>query len=148
MSRYNKIFAGPWREAQPQAIEALASEDILPGAIVVMNGGKFALADAATRGKVWIAQDNYLTLKLVTDTWKAGDRVVAMEMLQEQFFHARVATGNDLAVGDGLAIGANGDLVKAAAGGYVVATAVEAYNNDTGEVQLVLVRPTSSYVAA
>lgn len=52
MARYNKIFAGPATQVTPQVAEAPASSAIMPGSIVVLTAGKFALAGAATVGKV------------------------------------------------------------------------------------------------
>lgn len=148
MARYNKIFAGPVSEALPQAVEAPASVAILPGSAVVLTSGEFAYATAATVGHVMIAQDNYLTQKSVETPWAEGDRAIALEVLQHQFYNARVATGNNLAKGDALTPGAAGVLVKASTADMVVAFSEETYNNNTGSVQLVRVRGASGYLTA
>lgn len=148
MSRYNKIYAGPYTEALPQTREGLASEDIIPGALVTFSAGEFSLADATTVGTVWVAQDNYLTLKTVDDVNKTGNTMIGMIMLQTQLFNCLVPTGQNLVVGDELTSDANGLLVKAAAGDRVFAMCEEDYNNDTGDSQLVHVRAVQGYIRA
>lgn len=149
MARYNKIFAGPVTQVTPQVAEAPASAAILPGSIVVLTAGKFALAGAATVGKVYIAQENYLTMGGVDDAYAVDDTTIGMELLDEQFFNARVATGTNLAIGAALVPGANGALVAAAAGSkQVVAFSEETYNNTSGSGQLVRVRAAKGYLTA
>lgn len=149
MARYNKIYAGPFTEAKPQVREALAAASTLPGCLVTINGaGKFALATAATVGKVFVAQDNYLTQKGVDTAWAADDTMIGMEILQEQLFNVRVATGNNVAVGDALTPAANGLLAKASTSDLVVAYAEEAYNNTSGDSQLVRARCATGYLTA
>lgn len=149
MARHNKIYAGPFTEATPQVREAKAAVDILPGCIVTLNGaGAFALATAATIGKVWVAQDNYLTGKGVDTVNETGDTMVGMEMLQAQFFNVRVATGNNVAIGSPLTPAANGLLALASTSDMVVAFAEEAYNNTSGTSQLVRARCATGYLTA
>lgn len=148
MARYNKIYAGPVTEVTPQVQEAPAAADTLPGCLVVLTAGEFALAGAATVGKVFIAQDNYLAMKGVDDVWEEGDTMIGMEMLDEQFFNARVATGNNVAKGAALTPAANGLLALASTADMVVAFAEEAYNNTSGESQLVRVRAAKGYLTA
>lgn len=144
MPRYNKIFAGPFTEATPQARELLAAAAIKPGRLVVISSGKFALAGATTIGKVWVAQDNYLAQKGVDDDWAQDSSMVALELLDEQFFNVRVATGNNVAIGSALTPAANGELAIASTSDLVVAYAEEAYNNTSGSGQLVRVRPATN----
>ena len=149
MARYNKIYAGPYTEAKPQVREALANAATLPGCLVTVNGaGEFALATAATVGKVWVAQDNYLTQKGTDDAWAAGNTMIGMEILQSQFFNFRVATGNNIAIGDALTPAAGGLLAKAALSDLVVAFAEEAYNNTSGTSQLVRARCATGFLTA
>lgn len=148
MPRYNKIYAGPVTETLPQVRELPAAVAILPGCIVVASAGTFALATAATAGKVYIAQDNYLAMQGVDTAYAAGDTCIGMEMLDEQFFNARVATGVNVTLDMPLAPGASGFLVAATAADRVVAFADEAYNNTSGASQLVRVRPANGYVTA
>ncbi|OAB82857.1 hypothetical protein A4G21_10195 [Brucella intermedia] len=149
MARYNKIFAGPFTEATPQVQEGIAAAATLPGLAVVLNGtGGFAIAGASTNEKVFIAQDNYLVLKGVDDPWAAGDRMIGMEMLDEQFFNVRVPTGTNVAKGAELTTNATGHFVLTAAGGRIIAIAEEAYNNTTGSDQLVRVRAAKGHLAA
>lgn len=147
MSRYNVIFAGPETALCPQAKEALATVAITPGRFVTLGASGFALAGAATEGKVYIAQDNYLTMKGVDDDWTVGHRAIGLELLDGHFFNARLATGQNVSEDTSLTIGANGELVAAGAGDYVIATAQEAYNNTSGTGQLIRVTPSKGYVA-
>lgn len=148
MARYNVIFAGPETALRPQAKEALATVAITPGRFLTLGASGFALAGAATEGKVYIAQDNYLTMKGTDDDWPSGARAVGLELLDGQFFNARLANGQNVAEDASLSIGANGELVAAGAGDYVVATAKEAYNNTSGSAQLIRVTPSKGYVAS
>lgn len=145
MARYHKIFAGPFTEATPQVQELPADAATLPGCAVVMTAGEFALASATTVGKIFVAQDNYLTMKGVDDAIPAGEVVIGMEMLDEQFFNVRVPTGTNVARGAALTTGAGGKWVLSAAGRQVYAYAEEAYNNNTGADQLVRVRAATGY---
>lgn len=149
MARYNKIFAGPATETKPQVQELpAAAAGIVPGNIIVMSSGEFANAGASTVGKVFIAQDNYLAMKGVDDAYDSGDTVIGMELLDEQFFNARVATGNNVTRGAALTPAANGELAIAALSDMVVAFAEEAYNNTSGSAQLVRVRAAKGYLTA
>ena len=149
MARYNKIFAGPVTQTTPQVTEAPAAADILPGSVLILTDGKFAPAGASATGKVYIAQDNYLTLGGVDETYAAGDVTIGMEMLDPQFFNARVASGINLSKGTALSPGADGTLVIAAAGSkMVVAFSDETFNNTTGSAQLVRVRAAKGYLTA
>lgn len=148
MPRYNKIYAGPYTENLPQTREGLAFEDITPGCLVTFDSGEFSLADASTVSPVWVAQDNYLTLKTVETVNETGNTMIGMIMLQQQLFNCLVPTGQNLSVGTELTSNANGQLVAAGVGDRVFAMSEEDYNNDTGESQLVHVRAVPGYVRA
>lgn len=141
MPRYNKIAAGPYTEATPQVQEAILNGAYLPGTFVIWSSGNFAQAGANSLLKVFLLQDNYLLMKGVDDAWTSGDRGVALELLDEQFYNARIATGNNLVKGSPLTTNATGRLVLATTGQRIVAFSEEAYNNNTGSDQLVRVRP-------
>lgn len=149
MARYNKIYAGPVSQVLPQVQELPAADGaIVPGNLIVMASGEFANAGATTTGKVFIAQDNYLAMKGVDDAYAAGDVVIGMELLDEKFFNARVATGNNVTRGAALTPAANGTLALASTSDMVVAFAEEAYNNTSGSAQLVRVRAAKGYLTA
>lgn len=150
MARHNKIYAGPFTEATPQVREAPAVASTLPGCLVTMNAaGKFALATAATKGKVWVVQDNYLVQKGVDDAIDADDTAIGMEMLPAQLFNVRVPTATDLKIGDAVSPGADGKVVKASGvSAYVVGFAEETYNNTSGADQLVRIRAATGHVTA
>lgn len=140
MARFNKIYAGPVSEPTPQVQERVCAAAVLPGIALVESGANFAIAGANTGEKIYIAQDNYLALKGVDDAWPANDRVIGMEMLDEQFFNVRVPTGVNVARGAKLTTSAAGKFVLATSGQNVVAVAEEAFNNNTGSDQLVRAR--------
>lgn len=141
MARFNKIYAGPFTEAMPQVREALASVAILPGQLISLNAqGQFALAAAGGAAKVYVAQDNYLTMKGVDTAYTVGETTIGMEMLDEQFFNVRFPTGVNVAQDAAITVGASGKGALAAAGNVVIGYAEEAYNNTTGADQLVRVR--------
>lgn len=146
MARYNVIYAGPTTEVRPQVQELPAAASTLPGCAVVINAGTFALAGAATTGKVFLAQDNYLTCKGVDDAYGADETTIGMEMLDEQFFNVRVPTGVNVTRGAALSTVANGKWGLATDGRPVYAYAEEAFNNTTGADQLVRVRAAKGYL--
>lgn len=148
MARYNKIFAGPVSEVLPQVQERLCAASILPGTALVESGDDFAQAGAASNAKIYIAQENYLAMKGVDDAWPANDRIIGMEMLDEQFFNVRVPTGTNVARGTALTTNAAGKFVVAATGNRIIAFAEEAYNNTSGSDQLVRARVAKSALAA
>jgi hypothetical protein len=140
MARYNKIFAGPVTQVTPQVREAPAAVALTPGVLATYTSGKFALATAATIGKVFVIQDNYLALEGVDTQIAVDDTAIGMELLDEQFFNVRVATGNNLVIGSALTPAAAGSLALASTSDLVVAYSEETYNNNTGSAQLVRVR--------
>ena len=148
MARYNKVFAGPVSEVLPQVQERLCAAAILPGTALVESGTSFAQAGANALTKIYIAQDNYLAMKGVDDAWLANDRIVGMEMLDEQFFNVRVPTGVNVARGAQLTTNAAGKFILATTGQRVIMIAEEAYNNASGSDQLVRARVARNQLAA
>lgn len=148
MARYNKIFAGPFTEATPQVQERICTAAILPGTALVESGANFAQAGANALTKVYIAQDNYLALKDTDTAWLANDRIIGMEMLDEQFFNVRVPTGVNVARGSQLTTNSAGKFVLATTGQRVIMIAEEAYNNTSGADQLVRARVARNQLAA
>lgn len=147
MARFNKIYAGPVTEVTPQVQERICAASVLPGTAVIASGADFAQAGASTNAKVYIVQDNYLAQKGVDDAWPAGDRVIGMEMLDEQFFNVRVPTATNVTRDAALTTNAAGKFVLATTGNRVIAFAQEAYNNTSGVDQLVRVRASKSVLA-
>lgn len=148
MARYNKIFAGPTSETLPQVQERICTAAILPGTALVESGSNFAQAGANALTKVYIAQDNYLAMKGVDDATTANDRIVGMEMLDEQFFNVRVPTGVNVARGSQLTTTSVGKFTLATTGQRVIMIAEEAYNNTSGSDQLVRARVARNQLAA
>ena len=148
MPRYNKVYAGPVTQVSPQVQERVCAAAILPGTALIESGANFAQAGANALTKVYIAQDNYLALKGVDDAWPANDRIIGMEMLDEQFFNVRVPTGVNVARGSQLTTNSAGKFVLATTGQRVIAIAEEAYNNTSGADQLVPARVSRNQLAA
>ena len=148
MARYNKIHGGPVEQNKPQVHEAICDTAVLPGTAVVRTAGKFVPAVAASKGRMFVVQDNYLALKDVDTAWPAGDRVIGMELLDEQLFRVRVPTGTSITQDAALTVNAAGKFVPATTGNYVVAFASETYNNTSGADQLVSVRAARGYTFA
>lgn len=151
MGRYSKIILGPARKNDPQVLEFPAAASTKPGCLVVVTAGKFALAGAATVGKVWLAQENYLSMQGVDTAYDTDDRVLGIEMQDDVIYAARIATGvNITAVGTALTPAANGMLGIASTSDLVVAYADEVFNNNTGTDQLIRIRPagSQSYLSA
>src|SRR5690554_5567138 len=105
MARYNKIYAGPTRDPLPQVKEKLASEALLPGSIVEIDGdGEFALHGAAGgRGAHYVVQDNYLAMDGTDTVVATGDTAIGMIPLPQHLFRVLVTTGNNISEGDPLA---------------------------------------------
>lgn len=148
MARYNVIACGPFTEATPQVQERVCATAVLPGTAVVESGAAFAQAGANALTKVYIAQDNYLALKGVDDTWAANARIIGLEMLDEQFFNVRVPTGVNVARGSQLTTHSSGKFTLATTGQRVIMIAEEAYNNASGADQLVRARVARNQLAA
>lgn len=140
MARFNKIFAGPVDQNKPQVHERICATAVLPGTAVIDSGTQFDQAGANTAAKILIAQDNYLAQANVDTAWPAGDRIIAMEPLDEDFFYVRVPTGNNITRGVGMTTNAAGKFVVATTGQRVIMTGEETYNNTTGSDQLVRAR--------
>lgn len=140
MARYNRIFAGPVDENKPQVQERICTAALLPGTAVVESGSNFAQAGANSAVKIYIVEDNYLALKGVDDATLANDRVVGIEILDEQFYNVRVPTGVNVARGSELTTTSVGKFTLATTGQNVKMIAEEAYNNTSGADQLVRAR--------
>lgn len=150
MARYNKIFLGPAEKVKPQVQEALGDVALLPGLLVVLSSGKWVLAGAATVGKVWLVQDNYLQLKNVDVAWADEDRVIGMELMTECLYAGIIPTGvNITAKGTPLTPGASGKLAIASTSDLIIGYSEEVYNNNSGVDQLIRFRPSGlSYLSA
>ena len=148
MARYNKIFAGPFTEATPQVQERRSDTGLMPGTAAVITAEKFVQAGANSVAKLFIIQDDYLTMKGVDTAYANGDTHIGMELLDEQFFNVRVATGNNIVKGSPLTTTATGRFAIATSAQVVVAFAEEAFNNNTGSDQLVRVRAAKGGIRA
>ena len=148
MARYNKIFAGPVSENVPQAREATSAAALTPGQLVVESSGAFVVAPASTAGHIFVVEENYVALKGVSTAYGIGETVIALRMLDEQFFNVLIPTGVNVAKHAPLSPGASGKAKIAATTNYVFAFAEEAYNNTSGSDQLIRVRAAHGFNAA
>jgi uncharacterized protein involved in outer membrane biogenesis len=151
MARYNKIFLGPVEKVKPQVRELLASVALKPGRLAVITAGKFALAGAATVGKVYLIEENYLAIKSVDTDWAANSTSIGLELFDDHIYAGRIATGvNIAAIATPLTPGANGTLAIAALSDLVIGYSEEVYNNTSGSEQLIRFRPagSASYLSA
>lgn len=149
MARFNKILIGPSTFNAPQVRELPAAVAIKPGVLLTISSGEFALATAATVGKMWLAQDNYLALKGVDTAYDAGDVVMGLELMDQMIVAGRIANGvNIAAIGTALTPAANGLLAIASTSDKVIGYAEEVYNNTSGEEQLIKFRPSQMYLTA
>lgn len=149
MARFNKIYAGPVDKVLPQVREALVATGVslTPGMLAVLSSGKFTLAGATTVGDVYVVQDNYLAGGDVEDTYAAGERALGLIPEPGKFYNVIIPTGTNITeIGTPLAPAANGKVGIATDGDYVIFTAEEVYNNNTGKDQLVRVRAAVGYV--
>lgn len=147
MARYNKIYAGPAEQVKPQVVERPAGAALLPGLIAVIAAGKFQAAAAAATGRLYVVQDNYLTLKGVDDAYAVDETCIGIELMDDQLLNVRVPTATNVAIDAALTVGANGKVALAAAGDRVIGYAAEAYNNTTGADQLIHMRPANTRLA-
>lgn len=151
MARYNKIYLGPVEKVKPQVRELLASVALKPGRLAVITAGKFALATAATVGKVYLIEENYLALKTVDTDWAVDNRAIGLELFDDSIYAGRIANGvNVTAIATPLTPGANGTLAIAALSDLVIGYSEEVYNNTSGSEQLIRFRPagSASYLTA
>ncbi|WP_102867892.1 hypothetical protein [Pseudovibrio exalbescens] len=148
MARYNKIFAGPYTMALPQVRELPAADgNIKPGNLIVDAAGSFTNAGAATTGKVYVAQDNYLAMGGADDAYPSGDVVIGMEAQDSFIYRVRLAASQNVAVGSALTTAANGEVAVATTGDMVVFFADESFNNTSGSAELINARPAKGYKA-
>ena len=150
MARYNKILLGPVTTTLPQVKELPAADDaIVPGNVIVASGGTFANATAATEGKVYVAQDNYLAMKGVDDAYNAGNVALGLEPLDGLIFAVRLAAGETATADAPLTPAADGTLAVAGASDMILFFAEEAYDNAAGaSAVLIKVRPAKGYLTA
>jgi hypothetical protein len=148
MARYNVILAGPADKVKPQVREAICAAAVLPGTILIASGTSFAQAGANATARVYLAQDNYLALKGVDDAWPAGDRVVGLNLQDDELYNVRVPTGQTIVHDSPLTTNAAGKLVLATTGQRILFFAAEAYANTSGADQLVRARAANTNLPA
>lgn len=146
----NLIFAGPTTQNVPQVKEKLAGAAFLPGAIVTLDASDEFIPHgvAGGRGRYYVAQENYLVMKNVDDTYSTGDLAIGMIPLDEQFFYVRVGASQTITEDDALSSNGSGNLIAAVTGDEILFYAEEAVTTGVGETALVLARVNSGVVPA
>lgn len=146
----NLIYAGPNTEKLPQVKEKLASETILPGSIVTLDGDdEFELHDdAGERGRYYVVQENYLAMKGVNDAYTEGDNVIGMIPFDDQLFYVRLAASQTITEDMPLASNGSGLLVEATAEDEILFYAEEAVTTAAEETALCLARVATGTVPA
>ena len=144
----NKIYAGPVSETLPQVKEAPAGQEgILPGSIVVLDGGEFvAHGTAGARGRYYVAQENYLAMRGVDEAYPEGDVTIGMIPLDEQFFRVRLAASQTITEDTALASDGDGLLVAAGEGDEILFYAEEDVTTGAEETALCLARVANGVV--
>jgi hypothetical protein len=148
--RFHTVIAGPARKNDPQVIEALTVEDIMPGALVQLDAtGK--LENHATAGGAGVAlamQHNYIGGGDIRDAVPAGDTGAAIMCEDDVDYHMRVKAGEVLLENEGLVSAGDGTLQKSAAPETDVVLFYSREKITVGaEVQLVKVRKSGKATA-
>ncbi|WP_427838889.1 hypothetical protein ACQP43_02470 [Actinobacillus pleuropneumoniae] len=139
--RSHTIIAGPSSKISPQITEALAQEEIQPGALVVFEGGKLkkhATADKAT--PALLAQHNYIGGGDIRKPIASGDTVMAIMCEPDVDYYALVKASEKIAVGDKLTSNGDGTLKKVSAAEEAIFYAREAHTVASDGAELVKVR--------
>lgn len=144
--RYNKIYAGPATEVLPQVVEAPVGAALLPGVMVTLTAGEFALAGVATLTQLFVLQDNYLAMLSPEDAYLENETAPGLIPVDNQFFNVRFAASTAVVKGGAVALAANGLLrpLPATTGTYlVVGYADETVTLGAGGQDLIRVRFTT-----
>lgn len=115
----------------PLAGEGTAGGAITPGMAVAVAGNAVTAASAGYAAPAF-ARENEIVGKGIDDAYAADDNVLYYTPRRGDWFYAFLADGENVAAGAGLACGASGALV-AVASATLVARALEAVNNGTGD---------------
>lgn len=120
----NAIFSGP-AQSKVDVREAQASEAILPGRVLVLDGAnnEFDLAGADQGGQVYFAGRNPHDNE--DDAYAADDTVQGYVPSSGQYYNLRLAASQTITEGDALTTNASGDLVAIGEGSNTIAYAAE-----------------------
>ena len=116
----NVIFRGPVR-SQPRTLNLPVTGAYLPGILVTASASALTMATAADNGKKLLVLSNAeFTGQAIDAAYTAGDTGVGYEPQPGETYQVKLAAAS-YALGDPLAIGADGYLTAAASGGVVFA---------------------------
>lgn len=148
MARHNKIHLGPACEVRPQTEEALADVAIAPGSFVSINAsGEFVLATQAIAiegNEVYVASENWAAGLQVDDDNAADETCIAYKRNPRDILAALVVDGQNITKLDTpLTLSTTAGQLQIGTPGtnHIVAYSREVFNNNTGEAQLVAIRP-------
>ncbi|WP_330983620.1 MULTISPECIES: hypothetical protein [Enterobacterales] len=114
----NVIYRGP-AEREPKTLTRQVSAQSLPGAAVIIAGGKFAAASAAT-GRWLILSNNRFVGQSISEMYSTNDTANAYRVEGEQEYNVQLAAGTYTAQQE-LTIGTGGIFKAATTGNLVVA---------------------------
>ncbi len=148
MSRHNKIHLGPAVENCPQTAEGLADVAITPGSFVLYSAtNEFILATAAlavSGNELYVAAENFTAGLQVDDDNAADETMIAYERNPREILAGLLITGQNITkIGTPLALSATAGQLRIGVVGtdHIVAYSREIFNNNTGESQLIAIRP-------
>lgn len=134
------IYRGPTILAAPLYQPGEASEEMLPGHVVVKSGDDLDLGAANSVGVLLIAKENMAGKEgtVIDATFEIGDSVDAYKARQGQVFDVRFPTGVALVKGETLLERRDSGQLGALTSGVAIATAYETVTT-TANDQLVTV---------
>lgn len=146
MARYNKIDLGPAIENCPQIEEGISAVAVTPGSITRFDAGAVVLAsaaDAVQGNQLYVADHQWCAGRDVDADTPAGETVLNHVPLNRKRYAALLLAGqNVLSVDTPLKVSATDGVLEIGTPGtdHIVAYSREAYNNTTGENQLIAIR--------
>lgn len=112
--RFHTVIAGPARKNDPQVIEAIMAEAVMPGSLVQLNAsGNLAKHSTAGGSGVALAlQHNYIGGDDIRVAVPAGDTGAAIMCEDDVDYHMLVKAGQVLLENEGLVSAGDGTLQK------------------------------------
>jgi hypothetical protein len=125
----NRVYVGP-AQCKVDVKEKLAAATILPGQVVRLNAGAFALAGADQDGLVYFAGNNILGER--DQAHATGDTVQGYRPSSGEYYDLVLAASQTIAEDAALTTNASGNLVALGGGTNVIAYAAEAKTTGAG----------------
>jgi hypothetical protein len=131
----NRVYVGP-AQCKVDVKEKLAAATILPGQVVRLNAGKFALAGADQAGLVYFAGNNILGER--NQAYATDETVQGYRPSSGEYYDLVLAASQVIAEDAPLTTNSSGNLIALGAGSNVIAYAADAVTT-TGSVGVVRV---------